>query len=337
MTIPPVYSLNNKIVQLLSEIEANKAVIENINASIELEQNIRRQSVLGSAIFSARIEGNPLTSGEIQSFADLSGDDQKKLEISNLFRVIERFSGKGFQSSKKVTVKNLFDWHAGCMNNILGSGHLGAFRREHEGLFDAAGNAIYHAPPPEHVAELVDELLIYANRSKEKIIPIRAMITHLVFEKIHPFVDGNGRVGRLLQQAILMKNGYKMKGLVVVEEDIDKNRQDYYRAIEEGVGANCQSFVELMLEFLRDSSKRAKENLQLKVNSASSLDLLLPRRKEIVEIIKDQKMVSFDFLRRRFMKVGSRQLAYDLTSLIKSDYIVRHGSTRGALYAPKNL
>src|SRR4029079_6902315 len=104
-------------------------------------------------------------------------------------------------------------------------------RSGHEGLFDAAGNVIYHAPPPSKINELLTSLLKFANGKKEKIVPIRAILSHLVFEQIHPFVDGNGRVGRLLELAILCQNGYDMRGLVVIEEEIDNNRQSYYRAI----------------------------------------------------------------------------------------------------------
>lgn len=317
----------------MAQIEANKAVIDSINIPVALEQNIRRQSVLGSAIFSARIEGNILTPIEVQGFADLSTDDQKKVEIANLYRIIEQINSE--KLSKNFTVAKILKWHKQAMKNIISEVYLGKFRTEHEGLFDAAGNAVYHAPPPHIVSDLIKELLEYSNSKREKITPIKAIISHLVFEKIHPFVDGNGRIGRLLQQSILASNGYGMKGLVIVEEEIDNNRQSYYRAIEDSMGANCQPFVELMLEFLKDSSEKAKTNLQQKMNNSSRLDLLLPRHQELVQIINEQKMVSFDFLHRRFLKISPRQLAYDLTFLIKNGFISRLGSTRGAMYAPK--
>ena len=332
LTIPPTYKLNKKITQLIAEIEANKAVIDSIDIPLALEQNIRRQSILGSAIFSARVEGNPLTTGEIQSFSDLAAKDQKSLEIANLYRIIEHICSKMPNIDKKINISQILRWHSQAMKNILSEVHLGKIRTEHEGLFDMAGNAIYHAPPPYAVKALLIDLLHYANTKRERIVPIKAIVSHLVFEKIHPFTDGNGRVGRLLQLAVLTNNGYGMKGLSAIEEYIDNNRQDYYRAIESSVGINCQSFIELMLEFLRDSSEKARVNIQQKIKNSSKLDLLLPRHRELVQIISEHKSVTFDFLHRRFLKISPRQLAYDLTSLIKSGYIKKIGVTRGAMY-----
>jgi len=65
------------------------------------------------------------------------------------------------------------------------------------------------------------------------------------------------------------------------------------------------------------------------------INTLLPRRREIVEIIRDQRLVSLDFLHRRFMGVSTRMLSYDLNCLIKDEYVIKVGKTRGALYAPK--
>jgi len=324
LTIPPKYILTKEMSRSLAGIEANKAVIESIDIPLELEQNIRRQSILGSALFSARIEGNALTSADVQS-----------VEIANLYQVIEKIGGQNYKKKKTITLSEILGWHRQAMKHILGNGHLGKIRTEHEGLFDIAGNVYYHAPPPQAVKNLLEELLKYSNSSREQIVPVKAAISHLVFEKIHPFADGNGRVGRLLQQAILTKS-YGMRGLTSVEEDIDKNRQEYYLAIEGSVGGKCQGFIELMLTFIYDASKRAMDNLRLKAKSSTALDLLLPRRKEIVQIISDHQMVSFDFLKRRFLKISPRQLAYDLQALCESGYIRKIGKTRGALYTVKN-
>ncbi len=333
LTIPPKYQLNKKVVRLLTEIEANNTFINTIRVPLELEQNIRRQSLMRSGLFSARIEGNSLTSSEVQSFSDLDRKDQQKIEVANLYRMIEHINSDFSRKKKVITISDILRWQKRAMKNILAPEYLGKFRDAHEGIFDSSGNAIYHAPPPNHVESLTKELLKFTNGKKEKIIPIRAVLSHLVFEKIHPFVDGSGRVGRLLQMAILCSNGYGMKGLVCVEEIIDLNRSLYYNAIERSTGSNAQPFVELMLEFLRDASDKAKAELESKEKNQSELDLLPPRQKEIALIISDQRIVPFDSIQRRFLKISPRQLAYDLDALIKKGYVQKIGKTRGALYS----
>lgn len=335
LTIPPKYRLSKQIVQYLSEIESNKGVIDNIDIPLEVEKNIRRQSVLGSALFSARIEGNTLTQAEAQSFGDLSRKDQRKVEIANLCRAVEKILDQFSSKEKTITKTDFLAWHKLAMKNILYPDYLGSFRHGQEGLFDTSGNLIYHAPPPTQVEPLVTELLGFVNGKKEKIHPIKAILAHLIFEKIHPFVDGSGRVGCLLQMAILCQGGYAMKGLIVVEEEIDNNRQSYYEAIEQSTGSDSTPFVELMLEFLKDATGKTRDLVLAQKNNPSRFDILSPRRREIAQIIFEQRLLPFDSIRRRFLKVSPRQLAYDLESLIRAGFIIKIGKTRGALYAPK--
>src|SRR3989338_154978 len=335
LKIPPKYELNKKVVLILNEIEANKAIIDSVNIPLELEKNIRRESIMGSALFSARIEGNTLTKVEMQSFASLPKKDRQKIEVVNLCRVIEKLISKFSKKGRRILREDILHWQKSSMKGILSSEFSGVFRQGHEGIFDAAGNLVYHAPPPAEIPALIRELLRFTNSKKEKLVLVRAIIAHLTFEKIHPFVDGNGRVGRLLQLAVLCASGYSMKGLLIVEEEIDNNRQDYYDAIESGAGSDCQDFLELMLGFLRDASGKAKENLLAKQKDRSELDYLLPRQKEIALIIGEQKMISFDSLQRRFLKISPRQIAYDLQTLEKKGFIQKIGKTRGALYSAK--
>ena len=91
-----------------------------------------------------------------------------------------------------------------------------------------------------------------------------------------------------------------------------------------------------MLRFLAEASGKAREILLEKQKNNSPLDTLLPRRREIVEIIREHQLVSLDFLHRRFLKVEPRLLSYDLNCLIKDGYVIKVGKTRGAMYAPKN-
>lgn len=327
MNIPPKYELTKNVSSLLSQFEANRAVIDALSIPVAIEENFRRASFLGSSLFSARIEGNTLTESDVSDFRDLTSKEKERVEVANLSRalkyILERYDG-----TKEVTPREILTWHQMAMENILDSEYLGAFRKGHEGIFDQAGNLIYHAPPPSQVESLILKLTDYANNTKEEIAPIGAILAHLLFEKIHPFVDGSGRVGRLLQYAILANNGYAMKGMVVVEKEIDDKRQLYYHAIE---NPDATEFLELMLELLVVASQKAKEKVQASQKFQKE-DLLAPRRREILEIIRDHQIVSFDTLHRRFFSISPRLLAYDLKYLMDNGYISKIGKTRGAQY-----
>jgi Fic family protein len=221
------------------------------------------------------------------------------------------------------------------MRGVISGEYYGCFRNTEEGIFDRMGNAVYHAPPAKYVRELISELVRYLNSSREKLNPVKAILAHLVLEKIHPFVDGSGRVGRLLQFAVMVSQGYGMKGLAYVEEYIDKNRPLYYHAIENSSSADSTEFVELMTDFLAQATTAAKDRLIDRMKNFEKLDLLPPRRRELVQIIRDHQMVSLDFLHRRFLEIAPRLLRYDLFQLAKDGHIKKLGRTRGALYAPK--
>lgn len=336
MKIPNSYQFTKEIGLYLATIEANKDVINTISIPIELEKIMRGQSILGSSIFSARIEGNTLTRREISSFSDLLSDDKNKIEVANIYRAIELVLFD-FRKLQKIEEKHILGFHGQIMKNILHGNYLGKLRTEHEGIFDSMGNMIYEAPAPKFVQPYIGQLVKLINSYTEKSIPIRATLAHLTFENIHPFVDGNGRVGRLLQFAVLHQGGYGMKGLSFPEELIENNRQAYYRALEtsqSGRGDGTE-FVELMLSFLAQSSTTAKQSLLEKQKTYTSLDLLAPRRAELVQIIREHKMISLDALHRRFLKISPRLLSYDLKYLSDKGFIQKIGKTRGALYSAK--
>lgn len=324
MLIPPKYFLTVKIVKLLTSIEASKEVIDSISIPTEVEHNIRRKSTLRSSLFSARIEGNNIS---IDDFPRLASNDQKKIEVQNVLRAINWIYER---AGRDVTVKDILTLHEISMKGIVGKDELGKFRKSHEGIFNAGGFVIYHAPLPSMVPKLIERLVKFINSSKEPIVPARAALTHFTFEKIHPFVDGSGRVGRLLMLLVLSKGGYGMNGVLPFEEEIDKKRESYYKALESSE-RDVTDYLEFMLETVATASENAKR-LILEKQKVSPTDFLLPRRAELLNIVKDQKLVNFDSIRRRFPAVNQRTLRYDLKKLADSGFIKKLGATNGVYY-----
>lgn len=324
MLIPPEYFLTPKISQLLSSIEASREVINSVTIPTEIETNIRRQSYLKSSLFSARIEGNNLTLDEL---SHKSSKDQKKVEVFNILRAL----GVVLQRrSKDITVKDVLELHSLAMNGL--TSNLGRFRNEVSAIFNQAGIAVYMPPPPLQVPGHIEKLLKFINSQKEPFVPVRACLAHFVFEKIHPFLDGNGRVGRLLLQATLHKGDYGMKGMLSIEEYLDNHRSLYYRGLENSE-KDVTDYLEFMLEALAVTAENAKKQV-LEKKDSDPKDYLLPRRAEILSIVQDHKLVNFDQVRRRFMAVNERTLRYDLKKLADGGLIRKLGTTKGAYYEP---
>ncbi len=324
MLIPPKYFLTPKIAELLQSIEASKEVINSISIPPEIETNIRRQSTLKSSLFSARVEGNSLTMDEL---IKRPSKDQKRLEVFNILKGLNQVYQR---QNRDLTAKQLLELHGSVMNGLISGQELGSFRKDVGAIFNSAGIAIYLPPRPLQIPTLINKLITFVNSSKEGFIPIRACLAHYSFEKIHPFLDGNGRVGRLLLQAVLQKEGYGMKGLLPIEEYLDKHRASYYQALED-TEKDVTDYLEFMLEAIAQTAELSKK-MVLEKQTLEASDYLLPRRAEILNIIKDHRLVTFNEIKRRFMAIPDRTLSYDLKKLQDAGLIKKLGTTKGVFY-----
>lgn len=321
--VVPFYKLTPVIVNLLQEIEYSKSIIENASIPIKLEQNIRRQSVLASSLYSAKIEGNEL---HLSDLSNRFGFDKEKLEVFNLLKAINLVLS---DNSEKFSIEDIKNLHKIVMSGLFaGSGH---FRNEMNAIFDSNGSVVYLPPPPNLIEPLLKNLINYINDEKrEKIAVIKACVAHYMFEKIHPFIDGNGRVGRLILQSVMHKKGYGMKGLLSFEEYLNENRLKYYQSLEEPE-SDITGYLTYMLKAISATSQKAKDLILSKENYSES-DLLLPRRAEILNVINDHVIVTFNFIKRRFASVNERTLRYDLKFLQDKNFIIKLGTTKGVHY-----
>ncbi len=323
MFIPPPYTVTPEIVKSLQSIEAVRSFIDVTVVPPEIERIIRRISTLKSAVFSARIEGNPL---RVQDFSAPTPHDQKKREVFNILKALNLLH----RQPGKLTVKDILHLHKIVMERLVSEAELGRLRTEVSAIYDASGIAIYLPPAPQKILILIRKLLSYCNASIEHCIPIRACLAHYTFEKIHPFLDGNGRVGRLLLQAVLVKGEYGMKRLISLEEYLDDHRSEYYQSLE-APEQDVTDYLAFMLNGLASAAQDAQRAV-LAMHQGNVADTLLPRRAEILHIIQDHRIVSFETIHRRFLAVNERTLRYDLKKLVDLGLVRKRGVTKGVYY-----
>lgn len=318
------FSETQGIKKLLIELEALRIVFGQLPSLPHVEENLRREALLKSSLFSARIEGNPLTLAQVSLEPQtVSKQDLAKLEVFNLLKAYKYIYSN--RAPKKVSIKFICELHKLVVKGI--SPDAGWFRKNPGAIFNQAGVAIYLAPPQFQIPSLMEELIKECNNHLYP-TPINAAITHFSFEKIHPFFDGNGRVGRLLSAYILKRGGYSFKGLVSFEEFIDNNREIYYRTLVPS--SDATDFVEFFLESLVSQTKSVLEKLKSRYEAPE--DKLLPRRQETLRIIRDHPHCSFDFIRRRFHSINPKTLHYDLSQLQKQGFVQKLGVSRGSVY-----
>lgn len=314
MILNQTFTLTTKIQSLLNTLEGQRTAFCLIPVKPELTLNLRRHSLLNSALYSARIEG-------ITDSTDLD-----KLGIQNLERTYRWLYEQPLEL--KINPDVIKTLHTKSFYNLRSD--AGHFRTEQSAIFNSAGVAIYLTPPPQEIKSLL-------NTWQEQMIAalyhpiIQAVISHYQFEKIHPFIDGNGRVGRLILTAQLRQINFDFGGLLILEEALDNTRDDYYYHLQ-NEKKDQTNLVEYFLNLISESASSVLTKITTQAVAFTTTGLL-PRRQELLNIIKDHQPVSFDFLHRRFMAVPSSTLRYDLLSLQKGRYIKKLGVTRGALYS----
>lgn len=325
MKFPPIFTKTDTIIHSLYDLDVLRAAFELHPISKEVISLKRSSSILKSALFSARIEGNLLTLEEITTNKDELSEDVSKREVFNLVSLYEHIDTFIFRPVSKELLKEI---HAKALVGI--SGRAGLYRIEESAIWNQAGIAVYITPSPQQIFSLQEELFRWVQNTKEH-PAITAAVAHIWFEKIHPFDDGNGRVGRFLSTILLSKGGYGFGGMVPIEEYLEKFREDYYHELGKDK-QDITSFVEFFVAGLVSQVRTSLEESE-KVQVSDTLSLS-PRRAEIVEIIRDHKSISFDFLIRRFRSIPTRTLHNDVSELIKAEYIRKRGTTRGAIYEP---
>ncbi|MCL5091031.1 MAG: Fic family protein, partial [Patescibacteria group bacterium] len=263
------FNETKKIKDLLSEVSALKIVFETLTPLPHIEENIRRESLLKSSLYSARVEGNPLNLSNVKEIKEESEpEDLKKLEVANLLKAYRFvYLGKVPDSLSESLISNL---HFMTLKGI--SENAGKYRGEPWAIFNQAGEVVHLAPPAAQVSQLMQELVENTTVSKAP-PPIKAAIAQFILEKIHPFADGNGRVGRLLSAYLLKMGDFGFKGLVSFEEFIDENRPLYYEALDSE--KEMTVFVEFFLESLVVQAKKILEKLKVKGEEFPE-DSLLP-------------------------------------------------------------
>lgn len=325
MQIPPSYTATSEILSLITKIEALKLYFSSANFPPKIMDKIKRISLLKSSLYSARIEGNPL---ELSDLEYNNPHEQRKREIFNLYEGADLIDS--IRIGEPLSKKFLLKLHFTILKDI--NPDAGQIRTELSAIFNQANVAVYLPPRPSQINPLLKQLLQYINSRKEEFPLITSFLSHLIFEKIHPFLDGNGRVGRLLISTVLKYYGWDFAFTVPFEEYLDNHKREYYFHLDKGL-QETNKYLIFMLEAYLSQFKTLKR--QIEEETTKKQEFLSPRQEEIMNIIKDHTVISFDTIRRRFLKVPERTMRYDLKKLVDKGLIEKSGQTRGRYYRIK--
>ena len=246
----PPFTMSDTIVDLVSRAsyELGRA---SVMAQGERSIHLRRQNRIRTVHSSLAIEHNTLTLGQVTAILDgkrVLGDPREIREVKNAFAAYDLLA-----SVDPMSVDDLLRAHRAMMDELVGE--AGRFRTQGVGIFD--GDRLVHmAPPARLVAKQISDLIAWYGKSTLHPL-VKSAVFHYEFEFIHPFRDGNGRMGRLWHTALLGRWNSVFLWLPV-EELIQKNQKGYYSALGAAdATANSSGFVEFMLELFIDALEEA--------------------------------------------------------------------------------
>jgi len=246
VSMKPPYDITLKILKLIGSISEK---IGEVNANYLNKQSpqLRKQNRIKTIHSSLQIEGNTLTEEQITALIEnkrVIGPKKDVLEVLNAIKVYEKLEEYKFSS-----FKNFQKAHYELMNGLIES--AGKYRKQGVGI--VKGTKVEHiAPPHENVPHLMKELFEYLKDSNELTL-IKSCVFHYEMEFIHPFIDGNGRMGRLWQTLILMSE-YPIFEFLPFETLISQTQDDYYKSLSlSDKSGKSTYFIEYMLSVIDKS------------------------------------------------------------------------------------
>jgi Fic family protein len=245
---PFPYQATSDILNRLASLAEHVGKLEGMNL-LKPSPKLRRKNRIQTVQSSLAIEGNRLSLDQVTALRDgkrVVAPRRDILEAENAFKVYGDLS-----EYSPFSLDALLAAHGALMQGLLPE--PGAFRRKAIGIL--RGNDIFHqAPHAREVAPLMEGLFSYLAESRDHLL-IKSCRFHYQLEFIHPFPDGNGRMGRLWQTRILMTY-HPIFEYLPVEHLIIEHQDEYYKRLAESDRAeDCTTFIEFLLAQIDDALK----------------------------------------------------------------------------------
>lgn len=285
-SMKPPYDITPNILKLIRSISEK---IGEVNATYLSKQSpqLRKQNRIKTIHSSLQIEGNTLTEEQITALIEnkrVIGPEKDVIEVINAIKVYEKLKDYSYSSDK-----SFLKAHLELMKGLIDS--AGKYRKQAVGI--VKGTKVEHiAPPHQNVPYLMKDLFEYL-KDAEELTLIKSCVFHYEMEFIHPFLDGNGRMGRLWQTLIL-RSEYPVFEFLSFETLISQSQNEYYNALalSDKVGKSTV-FIEYMLGVIDESLKSLLNYNNRILRDIDRLDHFITlgikefTRKEYMNIFKD--------------------------------------------------
>ena len=317
----PPYKITPKILELISSISEKIGEINSLHLQKPTTE-LRKKNRIKTIQASLQIEGNTITEEQITALLNnqrILAPKKDILEVENAittYNQLETFNPTSFQSFCKA--------HKLLLQNLVND--AGKLRTKSVGI--AKGNKLAHvAPPSSQIKALLNNLFSYLKKDKDLVL-IKSCVFHYELEFIHPFMDGNGRMGRLWQTLILMQQ-YPVFQFLPIETIIKAKQNEYYKALSNSDKTGSSTpFIEFMLGVINASLEELLGSQNKTITTAKRIEL---SRDEFGTNYFTRK----DYL-RLYKNISVATASRDLKAAVENNIVLKTGDKRTTKYKFKS-
>lgn len=317
MYVPP-FTITAKIIDLISRISEKVGEINSLESSPHRVE-LRKQNRIKTIHSSLAIENNSLSIEQITAIIEgkrVLGSPNEIQEVKNAIQAYELLL-----SLNPYDEKDLLKAHSLMMKELVNRN--GKYRTDGVGIFD--GKEVVHmAPPADRVPALMADLFEWLKTSDVHPL-IKSCVFHYEFEFIHPFQDGNGRMGRLWQTVIL-KSWKDVFAWLPVETLVKENQAEYYKALSASdSNADSTLFTEFMLSLILKTIEEiieTEKKVTVKVTQKVTVN-----QKRIIEAIRQNPFITQEEL-AEIVGISRKSIIQNMKKLQENHLIERVGADK---------
>lgn len=339
------FTITNKILNAISKIEAAEEVIRHAPLLPLWEKQFKEDAVVRAVYHGTHLEGNKLHKDEAKDVLmgkNVMARPRDIQEVINYRKVIEFIDDEAKRKIEKITEPLIKKLHRLIVQKILSDDLAGEYRTKQVVVKNSqTGEVTFTPPPPVEVPFLMREFIYWLNReSSDDIHPVlKAGIAHHELVRIHPFVDGNGRVARVLATLILLLGGYDIRRFFSLEEYYDKDAITYYENLQKASSGDLNSWLEYFtwgasVEFdkVKEKILKLSRDVKMKERFGGQQIYLNERQIKIIEYIQEVGFLQNQSFSTIIPDVSEDTILRDLQDLIKKNLVKKVGSTKAARY-----
>lgn len=337
----PNFQISNKVLQNIGAIEAARQVIENAPLIPYWEKKFQEEAAIRSVHFGTHIEGNELSLNQVERVLEgeqIVARERDVQEVINYRNVVNYIEEK---QNAPIDEDTIFDLHKIVVHKILSPQDSGRYREKDVVIRNSITGDVSFRPPHSIEVEWQMRDLVHFIQNERDIHPVlKTGIVHYEFVRIHPFLDGNGRVGRALSMLVLFREGYDVRKFFSIEEHFDRDPEAYYESLQsvEKRNGELTVWLEYFTGCLAIELTKIKEKIEhISIDSTLKKKLggpvmLTDRQLKIVEYMQQIGYLENKVFANLFPDVSEDTVLREVQDLVKKGIIVKRGRTKGVKY-----